>query len=204
MIAWSPNDDDIAIANNNNPRLHVYPWASGFGTKYSNPDTIPTGDCNAVDFHPDGNVIAVAHDVSPYVSAYPWTHNASGGSNDGFGTKYSNPSTLPSNTGEGIAFSPDGNDIAVAHASSPYISVYPWSSGFGTKYSNPSTLPPNLGKGVAFSPDGTDIAVCHLDSPYVSVYPWTSGTGFGTKYSNPSTLPPADAANVAFSPAYSH
>ena len=33
-------------------------------------------------------------------------------------------------------------DIAVAHHTSPYISVYPWSpSGFGTKYANPSTLP---------------------------------------------------------------
>ena len=43
-------------------------------------------------------------------------------------------------------------DLAVGHYSSPYISVYPWSSGFGTKYANPSTLPTGNGRGVAFSP----------------------------------------------------
>ena len=43
-------------------------------------------------------------------------------------------------------------DIAVAHGTSPYISVYPWDSGFGTKYTDPSTLPTGIGIGVAFSP----------------------------------------------------
>ena len=45
-----------------------------------------------------------------------------------------------------------GFDLAVVHSTSPYISVYPWSSGFGTKYSDPSTLPTGNGKSVAFSP----------------------------------------------------
>ena len=45
-----------------------------------------------------------------------------------------------------------GSDIAVAHDTSPYISVYPWSSGFGTKYANPATLPTGNGYGVAFNP----------------------------------------------------
>ena len=47
---------------------------------------------------------------------------------------------------------PYSGDIAVAHATSPFISVYPWASGFGTKYANPSTLPASTGNGVAFSP----------------------------------------------------
>jgi hypothetical protein len=41
---------------------------------------------------------------------------------------------------------PYEGDIAVAHFTSPYISVYPWSSGFGTKYANPSTLPTGSGE----------------------------------------------------------
>ena len=41
--------------------------------------------------------------------------------------------------------------IAVAHATSPYISAYPWSgSGFGSKFSNPSVAPAVAGNGVAF------------------------------------------------------
>jgi len=41
--------------------------------------------------------------------------------------------------------------IALAHDTSPFISVYPWSvSGFGTKYANPATLPTGNGSGVSF------------------------------------------------------
>ncbi len=91
-------------------------------------------------------------------------------------------------------------DLAVAHSSSPYVSVYSFDggSGFGTKYSDPTALA-GSGEGVAFSPDGTDIAVAFRTSPYISVYPWSSG--FGTKYSDPSTLPTGNGKGVAFSPA---
>ena len=40
--------------------------------------------------------------------------------------------------------------IAVAHATSPFISAYPWNPGFGTKYANPATLPGTEGFGVGF------------------------------------------------------
>jgi hypothetical protein len=101
----------------------------------------------------------------------------------------------------GVAFSPDGANIAVAHAGTPFISVYPWSSGFGAKYANPATLPtgdPNTGRLIAFSPDGADIAVGHTTTPFISVYPWSSG--FGTKYADPATLPTGTGLGVAFNP----
>jgi hypothetical protein len=84
------------------------------------------------------------HNTTPFISAYPW-------SGSGFGTKFTNPATLPASTGRGVAFSPSGNAIAVAHFTSPFISVYPWSgSGFGTKFADPATLPTGNGRGVAF------------------------------------------------------
>ena len=86
--------------------------------------------------------IAVAHDLSPFVTAYPWS--------SGFGTKYTNPGTLPAGTGRSVAFS--ANDIAIAHDTSPRVTAYPWSSGFGTKYTNPGTLPTSDCRGVAFRP----------------------------------------------------
>jgi len=43
-------------------------------------------------------------------------------------------------------------NLAVAHATSPYITAYPWSSGFGVKCSDPGILPTGTGNGVAFSP----------------------------------------------------
>ena len=135
--------------------------------------------------------IAVAHTTTPFITAYPW-------SSAGFGIKYTDPATLPTGDGRGVAFSPDGSAIAVAHTTTPFITAYPWSgSGFGTKYANPATLPTGNGFGVAFSPDGANIAVAHGASPNISAYPW-SGSGFGTKYANPATLPPDNGFGVAF------
>ena len=88
--------------------------------------------------------------------------------------------------------------IAVAHASSPFVSAYPWSvSGFGTKFANPATLPTGTGIDVSFSSSGDAVAVAHANSPFVTAYPW-SASGFGTKFANPATLPTNLALGVAF------
>jgi hypothetical protein len=135
--------------------------------------------------------IAVAVDTSPYITAYPW-------SGSGFGTKFTNPATLPTGNGNGVAFSPAGNAVAISHATTPFITAYPWSgSGFGTKFTNPATLPTNTGLGVAFSSAGDAIAVSHDTSPFITAYPW-SGSGFGTKFTNPATLPTGNGNGVAF------
>lgn len=74
-------------------------------------------------------------------SAIANTFNSTLGVANG-GTEYTNPATLPAGTDNGAAFSSTGDAIAVAHATSPYITAYPWSSsGFGAKYANLATLP---------------------------------------------------------------
>jgi hypothetical protein len=187
---------DIAVAHSTSPRVSAYPWnpGVGFGVKYANPATLPTGDGYGVAFC--GNTdIAVAHNISPYVSTYPWTPGV------GFGVKYANPATLPPGGAAGawgVAFC--GNtDIAVAAENTPFISAYPWNPGvgFGVKYADPATLPTGAGKGVAFC-GNTDIAVAHSTSPRVSAYPWNPGVGFGVKYADPATLPTGDGRGVAF------
>jgi hypothetical protein len=86
----------------------------------------------------------VAHGTTPFVTAYPW-------SGSGFGTKFTNPGTVPPGDAQGVAFNPTGDTIAIAGNSSPRVAAYPWSgSGFGTKYTNPATLPTGAGNGVAF------------------------------------------------------
>ena len=141
--------------------------------------------------------IAVAHVTSPFVTAYPWSGSS-------FGTKYTNPATLPGTSlGYAVAFATAGDAIAVTHDGSPYVSAYPWNtgSGFGTKYTNPVTLPTGTGKGVAFSPADNAIAVAHSTTPFVSAYPWNVSTGFGTKYTNPATLPAGGGNAVDFTTA---
>ena len=100
-VAFSPAGNAIAVGHVGSPRISAYPWSgAGFGTKYANPATVPTGDGNGVAFSPAGDAIAVAHSSSPGVSAYPWNVST------GFGVKYANPAVLPVTGGNGVAFSP--------------------------------------------------------------------------------------------------
>jgi hypothetical protein len=86
----------------------------------------------------------VAHDTSPYITVYPW-------SGSGFGTKFSDPASVPAGDGRSVTFSASDDVLFVGHATSPRITAYPWSgSGFGTKFSDPATVPTGDGNGVAF------------------------------------------------------
>ena len=66
------------------------------------------------------------------------------------------------------AFSSDGTLLAVAHLSSPYITIYDTSTW--AKLANPSTLPTNTAYGCEFSPDGTLLAVAFYNYPYRTIY----------------------------------
>ena len=166
------------------PFVSAYPWSSttGFGTKYSNPSTVPQNLGRSVAISPSGDAVAVAV-FATTGQASIWVARWSAA---GFGTKYSDPTIIPTLTGIRVTFSPSGDAIAIGHSLTPFVSVYPWSSatGFGTKYSDPATLPGGSGNGVAFSPSGNVLAVAHNSAPRISVYPWSSATGFGTKYAN--------------------
>ena len=139
------------------------------------------------------DAIAVAHNITGIdfiASVYPW-------SSSGFGTEFSNPSTL-SDAGYGVAFTNTQNALAITSQLSPFVRVYAWSgSGFGTQFSNPATLPTGLGAGVAFTRADDAIAVAHATTPFITAYPWSS-SGFGAKFSNPATLPSNFAPGVAF------
>jgi len=90
--------------------------------------------------------------------------------------------------------------LAVAHNTTPFVSVYPFSTlGFGAKLANPATLPTGNGSGVTFSSNGKTLVVAHATTPFVSAYPF-SGSGIGSKYSDPATLPVSAGLDVGFRP----
>jgi hypothetical protein len=88
--------------------------------------------------------IALAHFSGSFVVVYPFS--------SGFGVRVANPATLPTGTGNDVAFNPTGTAIAMAQGGYPYVSAYPWAAGFGTKYSDPTTVPPDQANSVTFSP----------------------------------------------------
>lgn len=220
---------NLVLATQSSPFFDAYKWTSGFGTKYSNPATLPSFAVGHVDFAPNGTAISATYNgtssfvnsliawawsgsgfgtkfsdassspsagygvafrpgtnavvrsvsVSPFIEGFPW-------SGSGFGTKYANPASLPPAAGQQVAFTSSGNDVALAHNTSPRISAWSWSSGFGTRYANPATVPTSDGRGVSFHPSDNAIAVSNTALPWIQAYPW-SGSGFGTKYADPAT-----------------
>jgi len=109
------------------------------------------------------------------------------------------PGDLPTGLGFGVAFSHDSTYMAVAHAASPYVTIYERSGDTFTKLATPvpADLPTGNGLGVAFSHDSTYMAVADWNSPYVTIYKRSDDTF--TKLANPADPPAGLGFGVAFS-----
>ena len=104
--------------------------------------------------------------------------------------RFANPSILPPSAiyQNSVAFSPSGDAIAMSYNSSPFLSVYQFSSsGFGTRYPNASggvfSSTSSGGTGVQvvrFSPSGSHILFAEANN--LHVIEWNSVTGFGARY----------------------
>ena len=109
---------------------------------------------------------------------------------------------LPTGSGLGCSFSPDGAYLAVAHDVSPYLTIYKRNGDTFTKLNTPASgdLPTSAGQGCSFSPDGTYLAVAHTGSPYITIYK-RNGDTF-TKLSTPASgdLPTGIGNGCSFSP----
>ena len=180
-VLWSTEAGAFAVTwENTDPRIAVYRWSSsGFGTTYSAPGTLFGGRGRGCQFSHGNDAIAASSQYADFVHAWAW--------NDGFGTKFTSPSSPPVASFD-IEFSVNDDSIISATSASPYVWACGWSSsGFGTKYSDPSTLPTGTNSNVKLNAAG-DVLMCpHRESPWATAYPWNAG--FGTKYANPSTLP---------------
>lgn len=192
----------FTAAGTNADRVSAWAFSStGWGTKFTNPATLPTGSTFGVTndaFTTHINTID-SGTASRYAVAYAWSDST------GWGTKYSAPaSTLRSGVGYPIAhnFVIQGSIstyLAYGVTASPWVDVITWSGdSWGSKFANPATLP--AGQPVT---DGLswnmylDLAVGHESAPNVSVYPFSS-TGFGTKYANPGTQPAGNTHSTLF------
>lgn len=199
-----PATATVAVGHAVTPFVTVYEFSpvTGFGTKYSNPASLPVFNGYDVDFHPDGDVLLVTSFANTSTQkglyAYAW-------SPAGFGTKYSDPA-LPSMSGShftGGKFTPDGDAIVVCAGATttPTVFGYPWSvgSGFGTRFADPSSTPTDSGGGVAVSPDGTVVAAGFVSTPALKAWLFNSASGFSTKYTDAASSL-GSSREVKFSP----
>jgi len=183
-FSWTKNVDALLTINNNaptNPQAWAWNSLSGFGSKKFNGSALSAAA--GVTLNADSTQVAFLLSSLPYIALYPWSGN--------FGTKYANPSLVPTGvaSGEaGISFNKVTNDIIFGGRSAPFIIAYPvTSAGFGTKYANPASALVTAVNSTRFSPDGASVATVNAGTPTVNAYQW--GAGFGTKYANPAVLP---------------
>lgn len=210
-VIITDDDSRIIVTHSTSPYISVYEWNSttGFGAKLANPSVLLTSTPQNAALSPDGNAVVVSLVASPYIAAYAF-------SSSGLGTKYANPSVLPSAaaTYSGVTFSPNGGAVVLAHnvssSSVAPVSAWTWNNatGFGSKYSSPSeTLGTpgqlNTARRAVFTPDG-DLAVAMGSSnKFVYVLGWDDSTGFGTiksSYKTGTDWEGQAAYGIAFSP----
>ena len=104
------------------------------------------------------------------------------------------PSTLPGSTPWSVAYSPNGNLLALGLYSSPYLRVYNVSTMSVVSIgANPS----NTATSMSWKPDGTRLAVGVYSSPYFAVYDTSTWTPYST-----SDVPaaPSQARGVSYNP----
>lgn len=104
---------------------------------------------------------------------------------------------MPTGTGQGASFSYDSLYLAVAHDTSPFVTIYKHSGDVFTKLTNPAILPAYTSRGVSFSHDSTYLVVSHNVSPYITIYK-RSGDTF-TKLDDSTDLPTGYGFGVSFS-----
>lgn len=111
----------------------------------------------------------------------------------------SNTDTNPTGTVLDVAWSPNGEFVACAHSSSPYITVYQKQGTSLVKLTNPATLPTSTANSVAWSPNGEFLAVGHdFSTRSLSIYQRSGSTL--TKLTDGASWPGGSAKGVAWAP----
>lgn len=176
----------ISVANDT-----LYSWSisysGGFGTTEAS--ALPVSTYQAC-LSPDNGAIFIGSTVTPFLNAYAWS-----GSN--LGTKYANPSTLPTATIGGLCTPDGGSTVLATYNASPYVIAYPWTnaSGFGTKYADPSTTPAGPGN-ISINSISSAFIKATNASPWLEAFSWSVVSGFGSKY---AAAPVYDSTNLRLS-----
>ena len=198
---FSNNKDAFFVAGSSSPYVSAWAWNTdtGFGSALSQPSSPQTvyayggGDINSAD-----SAVVIGGQAGgggqPEVVAYAFS------SSGGFGTKYSDPSSLIGQTVRQVNFDPTDANIVMGVDQYLGFSVakYAWSnsSGFGSKTTY-TGINFGGGYGIDFHPSGSYVVVTTGSSPYARSYGYSS-SGFGSLVSTPSSTPGSATDDPAF------
>lgn len=208
--AWSPNGEFLSVACSVSPYIGTYQFSGGMilGTYLATPtgDAVQIGNVampasysqSAANSSIDTVIGAINQELQELLFAI----NNSGTA--GTFSLLSSPVNLPAGAATGCVWSSSGSLLAVAHSTSPYLTLYTFSGGTFSKVADPATLPPGNGLSVAFSPSEGLLLHGSSSSPYLTVYSITGSVAAGNVAislpTQPAALPTGAANSISFSP----
>ncbi len=193
-IAWNSDGSVLFVAcasSTSDETLEAYPYSAstGFGAQLDSVNTVATSAGEmSIAVAPDNSAVVVVSEATPYLEGWPWTGTA-------FGTKYSDPATLPgggalTSGNHHVEFHPDG-DVVIADGGSGNLGAWAFNSstGFGTKYTDPVSIGGGtLSGGFTINPAGTLVVrVPNSSGSSIEVWPFDKTTGWGGKTSETGT-----------------
>ncbi len=192
-VAWSPNSDFLMVSG--------FGGSSGLGiavmerngttfTDVTSTSTITgAGLCTA--WSPDSWLFAAIDNSTNLIDVWSRKDNIFTGITPPVITSYANDVV-------DMAFSPDGQFLAIAINVTPYVLLFTVTAGVFAQLANPATLPAGAANCVSWSANSEYLAVGHATTPFMTIYS-VSGTTF-TKIADPSNLPAAAVVGADFSP----
>lgn len=188
----------MVITGNNQPYIEVKKWNGSSWVNITTP-TSPSHNITQVvtaRINAQGTHIAITSLNSPFVRI--WKINQA---NDT--VSVITPFTFTTGAVNDLAWSGDGNSLALAHNNTPFISVYDRSGDTFTRLNNPATLPTSNLSRIDFNPAGTQIVCATAVSNSNLIIYSKSGTTL-TKEADPATNPTGGAAGTINSLKYNH
>lgn len=167
--AITPDGKAVIVGGGSTPFIHALPVsASGYGTAFASPSTLPSALLRNVTVNKPGNRIAFTQNNTEAAS-YVFD------STTGFGAKQVAAPLLAN--GLSIAISPAEDSIFFATNGGDFIEAYHWSNatGIGAKYASLSNRPSTAPTALAFSADGTRLLMAVGTN--VQVRSWDAATG---------------------------
>ncbi len=175
-IGMNPSGNVVGIGHTTTPYMSIYtnPNSPGWG-KLANPVTLPVAQVNGLAFSPQGDYLTAVSQTTPFIQT--WAFSAGWV----IGSVSSNPGILPAGgpaggLGRAVAWRPQGDFIAMAMTTTPYIYVVPFNrttGAYGTALTV-TNVPAGACASIAWSPCGQFLIVGCVASPYLYIYDFTS------------------------------
>lgn len=163
----------------------------GVGFKQQNSQVYSTWAGSGISWSPDNKYVAVGgNNGQPFIFFFKR-----------FGDtliKLPNPTSLPAGQTNDVAWSPNGQYLAIAISSAPFITIYKRSGDVFTKLADPITSPPSSAYGVSWSPDGAFLALAMIGSSQPGFIWYSFSEDTLTKMPDPAVLPNTNCYKVSW------